>query len=58
MQNYLLLIADDLHKILHLFSNIPKDGERLREQFGKFVSHLAWGRVEASEQEELQIMNS
>ncbi|CAH8520370.1 unnamed protein product [Schistosoma mattheei] len=51
-------LPDDLHKILHFFSNIPKDGERLREQFGKFVSHVAWGRVEASEQEELQIMNS
>ncbi|XP_018650877.1 hypothetical protein Smp_174780 [Schistosoma mansoni] len=51
-------LPDDLHKILHLFSNIPKDGERLREQFGKFVSHVAWGRVEANEQEELKIMNS
>ncbi|CAH8540470.1 unnamed protein product [Schistosoma margrebowiei] len=51
-------LPDDLHKILHLFSNIPKDGERLKEKFGKFVSHVAWGRVEASEQEELQIMNS
>ncbi|VDQ06634.1 unnamed protein product [Trichobilharzia regenti] len=39
------------------YSIIPKDGEKLREQFGKFVSQLAWGRLEANEQEELNIMN-
>ncbi|CAH8497412.1 unnamed protein product [Schistosoma turkestanicum] len=50
-------LPNDIRNILHLFSNIPKDGEKLRQQFGKFVSHVAWGRVEANEQEELKIMN-
>ncbi|CAH8555490.1 unnamed protein product [Heterobilharzia americana] len=46
------------HRFFQFRCNMPKDGEKLREQFGKFVSQIAWGRLEASEQEELNIMNS
>ncbi|KAH8875876.1 Intraflagellar transport protein 22 [Schistosoma japonicum] len=50
-------LPHDFKKIPHLSSNIPKDGEKFREQFGKFVSQLARGRLEANEQEELKIVN-
>ncbi|KAG5446037.1 Intraflagellar transport protein 22 [Clonorchis sinensis] len=45
-------------KFKHIKNNIADDGEKLREQFGKFITQILSSRQEATEQEELNIMNA
>ncbi|TPP66828.1 putative protein putative vertebrate RAB member RAS oncogene family 5 [Fasciola gigantica] len=45
-------------RYLQFKGSISEEGEKFREEFAKFISQLVSTRMEASEQEELNIINS
>ncbi|CAL8088743.1 unnamed protein product [Calicophoron daubneyi] len=45
-------------KFQQLMGNVSEEGDKLRESFGKFIAQLFSNKLEVTEQEELNIINS